>query len=554
MHSLAQRIPTTLTKFIMPLLSVAVALSLGLVAIGSWNTWQISQKFHLQIADDFQLQALSSEIVHLDEVLTMSALMAVATGENRWEERYRLFEPQLEQALAGAIHLAPKTYEVHAVQTNTANQTLVALENEAFGLIRQGDKEQALKTLLSEQYTTQKQIYARGMQETNNILQEGIRANLRNYSKKLERASTFSVFSLCILIVAWILILFMIDQYLNYRKQAERQVHQAKFELEESNRKLQRSQIDLDKKATDLAKTVNDLQQAQLQIVQTEKMSSLGQLVAGIAHEINNPVSFIYGNLSHFKTYTQDLLYIVNLYQSHYPEPAPNIQLATDEIELAYIQEDLPKTLNAINVGTKRIIDIVASLQNFSRMDEVGRKAVNIHEGIDNTLLILQHRLQRSNATSPKIQLDKQYGELPLIECYAGTLNQVFMNLISNAIDAIEDRYANDPAMEGRIVIRTEQIASDYVAVTIADNGCGIPRHIQSKICDPFFTTKPLGKGTGLGMSISYKIIVDQHQGQLNYHSSVGKGTEFIIKIPCHLAHHKPDPNYSAMATAQPAL
>lgn len=530
-----QRIPDKLTQWIMPLLSLAVALSLVLVSIGSWNTWKISQNFHLRIADDFQLQRLSGDIIHLDEVLTMSARMSAATGERRWEQRYRRFEPKLDTAIQQAIELAPEAYEIHAVQTDAANRALVAMENRAFDLVRQGDTDQAIAQLFSQAYATQKQIYAAGMQQTKLTLQDRIQVNLSSYSQKLEQASTFSIISLLILIVAWMMILSIIYQYLNYRKQSERKLRTAAFELEQSNQKLQQSQVALNTKATDLENTLSDLKQAQLQIIQTEKMSSLGQLVAGIAHEINNPVSFIYGNLSHVQTYAEDLLHVVNLYQTHYPHPAPSIQTAAEARELAFIQEDLPKTLTAMEVGAERITEIVMSLRNFSRMDEAECKAVDIHEGLDNTLMILQHRLKGESPREPEVHVEKQYGVLPLVECYAGALNQVFMNLLSNAIDAIEDRYQQESALTGQIKIRTAQIDQDFIEIAITDNGCGMTETMQAKIFDPFFTTKALGKGTGLGMPISYKIVVDKHHGKLTYNSIPGQGTEFKVQIPCQL-------------------
>ncbi|MEO0869354.1 MAG: hypothetical protein AAFY17_13110 [Cyanobacteria bacterium J06642_11] len=240
MHLIAQRIPDKITQSIMPLLSWAVALSLVLVGIGSWNTWQISQGFHMQISDDFQLQKLSGDIIHLDEVLTMSARMAATTGESHWEDRYRLFEPQLDQAIQKAIELAPEAYEIHAVQTDAANRALVAMENKAFEMVRGGRTNAALEILFCKEYAAQKQIYADGISQTNQTLQQRIRTSLSSYSERLEQASAFSIISSLILIIAWIGILILIQQYLKYRKQTERKLRQSAFELAQSNHKLQR--------------------------------------------------------------------------------------------------------------------------------------------------------------------------------------------------------------------------------------------------------------------------------------------------------------------------
>ncbi|WYM03227.2 MAG: GAF domain-containing sensor histidine kinase [Gloeotrichia echinulata DVL01] len=288
--------------------------------------------------------------------------------------------------------------------------------------------------------------------------------------------------------------------------------------------------------AQELTQLLHDLQATQTQLIQTEKMSSLGQLVAGIAHEINNPVNFIYGNLTHVSDYAEDLLGMLELYDKQNLKSSPEICERAEEIDLEFITEDLPKSLSSMKVGIDRIRQIVLGLRNFSRLDEAEMKAVNIHDGIDSSLLILQHRL-KAKPDSPAIQLVKEYGDLPLVECYAGQLNQVFMNVLSNAIDALEDyRDSKSEPHSSQITIRTTlkelQGHVPTVVIRIADNGPGIPEAIKARICDPFFTTKPVGKGTGLGLSISYKIIVDKHGGVFKCDSQSGLGTEFSMEIP----------------------
>lgn len=289
-------------------------------------------------------------------------------------------------------------------------------------------------------------------------------------------------------------------------------------------------------KSKELEQTLEELQQMQAQLVQTEKMSSLGLLVAGVAHEINNPVNFIGGNLHHANQYTKDLLGLVELYQQHYPQPCSEIREYTEVIEFEFLAEDLPKLLSSMKIGAERIIQIVQSLRNFSRLDESEMKPVNIHEGIDSTLLILQSRL-KAKPNSPQIQIVKNYGNLPLVECYAGQLNQVFMNILANAIDALDSynqgrSYEDIVANPNIIKIVTQPSHSDKILVRISDNGPGMTEEVKKRLFDPFFTTKPVGKGTGLGLSISYKIVVEKHKGLLRCESIPGQGTEFIIEIP----------------------
>jgi signal transduction histidine kinase len=278
--------------------------------------------------------------------------------------------------------------------------------------------------------------------------------------------------------------------------------------------------------AAKLETTLCELQQAQTQLVQAEKMSSLGQMVAGIAHEINNPVSFIFGNLTYTEEYTGHLMKLLQMYREEYPEPSLAIRKEMDALDLDFLLDDLPKMLSSMQVGATRIRDIVRSLRTFSRLDESDMKKVDICEGIDSTLMILEHRL-KAQSDRPSIHVVKEYGKLPPVECYAGQLNQVFMNIIANAIDALEEAEKTSVS----ICIRTE-VEDNFAVIRIADSGTGMTNEVRRRIFDPFFTTKPIGSGTGLGLAISHSIVVEKHKGKLLCISTPGKGTEFIIKIP----------------------
>ncbi|MDF5716896.1 MAG: ATP-binding protein, partial [Rhizonema sp. NSF051] len=311
-----------------------------------------------------------------------------------------------------------------------------------------------------------------------------------------------------------------------YSHTLEEKVTERTQELNEKNKRLQQA--------------LKDLQSTQTQLIQSEKMSSLGQMMAGIAHEINNPINFIHGNITHADNYIKDLLDLIEVYQQEYPDSLPLIQEKAEEIDLDFLVTDLKKLLDSMNVGSSRIRSIVLSLRNFSRLDEAEMKPVNIHEGIDNTLMILQHRL-KTKSDRPEIEVIKEYGQLPNVACYAGQLNQVFMNILSNAIDALEQKVRNGQWGTGSrdsfitsIRICTEVADDHTVRIRIADNGSGMTAQVQEKIFDPFFTTKPVGSGTGLGLSISYQIIVDKHKGKLICNSTLGQGTEFVIEIPLH--------------------
>ena len=321
--------------------------------------------------------------------------------------------------------------------------------------------------------------------------------------------------------------------------------------LEKLNRALEESVAREREKTAHLKTAMSELKRAQTQLVQSERMSSLGQLVSAVAYEVTNPINFIYGNISYANEYSQKMIDLLQLYEQHYPSPSPEIQAQIEAVELEFIVEDLPKLLGSMKVGANRIREIVQSLRNFSRIDEADIKPVDIHDGLDSALLILSNRL-KPKPDRPAIHLIKEYGSLPLVECYAVQINQVFMNVLTNAIDALEDAFVNnnlsshggdkeEPVKCGQIRIVTEICPGEKaVAVRIEDNGCGMTQTVRQKIFEPFFTTKPVGKGAGIGLTISHEIAVEQHGGKLTCNSAPGEGTELIIEIPLNQTHPKP--------------
>lgn len=316
--------------------------------------------------------------------------------------------------------------------------------------------------------------------------------------------------------------------------------------LKEMSEELERR---VEERTAELFQSLQTLKTAQVQLIQSEKMSALGQLVAGVGHEINNPLNAITGNLCHAEDYIQDLLRLINLYRQKFPNPGDEIEEKIEEVDLEYLSEDLPKLLDSMKVGSDRLAQISHSLRVFSRSDRDRKVDFDLHEGIDSSILLLTNRL-KGKGDRPEIQIVKEYGEIPLVQCYPGQLNQVFMNLLANAIDSLESRFEKDTLEESSIAtpeseelkyentpmvwIRTKLDREGYAIVKFSDNGIGIPPEVRDRLFEPLFTTKPVGKGTGLGLSICHQIAVEKHEGTLTCFSEPGQGAEFIITIPIH--------------------
>lgn len=353
-------------------------------------------------------------------------------------------------------------------------------------------------------------------------------ANLRPYAERLATWEASNCEDTSQLLRGEVLLAaqtWAVDKYLSYQDY--------RFLAASQEDALRRSEAQAREQAQQLSKALEELQRSQSQLIQNEKMSSLGQLVAGIAHEINNPTSFIHGNLHHTKEYVDDLLEVLKLYQQAFPNPPVELQDKVEAIDLEFLAEDLPSVVESMRAGAKRVLDVVRSLKNFSRFDESQMKAVDIHAGIDSTLRILQNRLD-GRVKQRVIGVIKEYGILPAVECLPVQLDQVFMNILTNAIEALEGLVVSgdSPTRKPQIWIRTAVTDANEVTISIADNGPGMTEEVLCKIFDPFFSTKPVGKGTGLGLSVCYQIVVEKHGGELQCISAPGEGAEFVIKIP----------------------
>jgi signal transduction histidine kinase len=326
------------------------------------------------------------------------------------------------------------------------------------------------------------------------------------------------------------------EKALDEARQLADQLTEQKTQLQEALTAQAELTHTAEAQARELSQAIQALQQAHVQLIRSEKMSSLGQMMAGIAHEINNPVGFLIGNLQPAQDYVSDLFGLLDLYQKTLPEPGEAIAEEIEAIDLDYLRDDLPRLLKSMKLGTERIQSISKSLRVLARDDQAHPSWFDVHDGIDSTLLILKHRLQ-GNAHRPAIEVVKDYDVLPTIECFPGQLNQVFMNLLANAIDAIDESHqickAEDkPTAIGQITIRTEQPAPEHITIHIIDNGLGMTETVKQKLFDHLFTTKPVGKGTGLGLSITHQIVVDAHHGDIQVYSEYGKGTEFVVELP----------------------
>ncbi|MEM9087324.1 MAG: sensor histidine kinase [Cyanobacteria bacterium P01_F01_bin.53] len=560
MNAFLARLKQPSPASLMPLLAVAVIVSLLLVALTSFNTSKISHSFQSGITTDFELQQLSGEVIHLDEVLTMSSRMAAATGDLSWEKRYKAYEPILIDTINQAIESAPEAYEIHARQIDSANAELIKLEKEAFSLVRQKKTKEALEVLFSDRYNTEKELYANGIQLWTQFLDQKIADDLKRYNRGLFWSNVFSLTSFWLLMLAWVVLLKRIHQFIRRRTITEQSLCEAQQQLQVTQQDLQSSREALQQTTQTLATAHQELQQTHVQMVQSEKLSSVGRLAAGIAQGVAVPLNAVYASLHKLKSSTD-------------PQRVDTDMPQNLEKDQDVIQPDAAQLLDAMENNVQYISQTMCALSNFSQrsysQSSESSQIVDIHGGIESILLLLQYRIRGTvespesessgkssesgpSSERPPVEIVRKYGSLPKVECYPGLINQVFMHLFSNAIDALDEAYDRLNALDeqardelkGRLKCQirvhtatvTDIFNVQWVHITIADTGLGIPEDVQDRIFDQFFTTKPMGQGTGVGLSLSYDIITQQHDGRLTFSSDSEAGTEFVIQLPLTLS------------------
>jgi signal transduction histidine kinase len=479
-------------------------LTLVLFAPLAWMSAQSYQGFNQIQQREFRLRQLSDQITYYDEVLTMSARLHAATGDHSWEDRYRATEPKLDAIIQESIQLARSNgyQDSDSTQTDAANQELVALEHQSFALVRDGDRPSAFRLLNGETYAQWKRQYTAGVTERNATIQANLGRKIAEYQQHLVTAIGISSMSFLLLLPAWIMVLRVLRQYV---------------------RDLQQAQT--------LLKA--DLKTTQSQVMQNEKLAVMGEMVAGVAHEINNPVGFIAGNLQPAIGYLDDLFQLLDLYASKSSTKDPAILDLMADIDLDFLRADFPQLISSMQLGIQRIEGISCSLRNLARADQAHKVLADLQTGLDGTILILWHRL-KAQPDRPEIPVITEFYGDCTIPCFPSQINQVLMNLLANAIDAIDEQHQRGlaNASSPNQISLTLRRLDDRVTIVIHDTGGGMPESIRSQVFDQLFTTKPAGKGTGLGLAISRQIIVERHQGTIAVESTIGVGTTFTIELP----------------------
>jgi signal transduction histidine kinase len=515
-----------------PLVMGTAGLTLLLFAPLAWMAGKSYEGFNRIQQQEFRLRQLSDQITYYDEVLTMSARLNAATGDRQWEDRYHAAEPKLDAIIQESVQLAASNgdQDSDSKQTDAANQELVAMEQQSFKLMRDGDRPAAFRLLNGETYAQWKRQYTAGVTQRNARIQANLSQKIAEYQHHLITAIGISGISFLLLLPAWIMVLRVLRQYVQDLQQAQ-------------------------------ALLQADLKTTQSQVMQNEKLAAMGEMVAGVAHEINNPVGFIAGNLQPAIGYLDNLFQLLDLYTSKSSTKDPAILDLIEDIDLDFLRADFPQLISSMQLGIQRIEGISCSLRNLARADQAHKVMADLQTGLDGTILILRHRL-KAHPDRPEIQVVTAFeGDCTML-CFPSQINQVFMNILANAIDAIDEKTSQAlVANPGSKVHFADQIkiavtrCDDLLTIVIQDTGGGMPASVRQQIFDHLFTTKAVGKGTGLGLVITQQIIVEHHQGTITVDSTMGVGTTFTIALPVQSApaiHPINDATRSSTAVTTP--
>jgi signal transduction histidine kinase len=512
------------------LLSLAV-LTLALIFEAGWIVKHQYDDLIGLVRTELRLQTLTGRVVHLDEVLTMSARMAAATGDLKWEARYRTFEPQLDSAINEAIALEPEAYNIaSAAATDSANRALVQMENRAFAFVRGGEREKAKEILFSGEYEEQKTIYANGMKASNLAVELRTSAVLLKQQQRIRIVGAVALVVLIALIIVWARIVTLIRRYLQSTALARCALTEANEGLEwrvkERTAELLAGKVSLEEE-------MRRRENVELALRQSQKLESVGRLASGIAHEINTPIQYVSDNIHFVQNAMKDLTSLVEQYRVIYQlvlegkpflEAAARAAEAENAVDLPFLCQDVPRALESSLEGLGRVSVIVRSMKNFAHPDQKEKNAVDLNAAILSTLTIA------SSEYKYVAEVVTDLAELPPVTCYGGDLNQAILNLIVNSAHAIAD-VVEGTDVRGLITVRTRNLG-DTVLISISDTGGGIKPEIRDHIFDPFFTTKEVGRGTGQGLAIARSVVVQKHGGELTFETVMGKGSTFFIRLP----------------------
>ncbi|MGE0871485.1 MAG: sensor histidine kinase [Kofleriaceae bacterium] len=504
-------------------------LSTCAIALGSaWIAWTLFGKLQGLVANELRLRELCGRVVHLDEVLTMSARMAAATGDARWEARYRKHEPELAHVLHEIVHHSPEVVSVLASKTDAANEALVKLETEAFQLVRAGRTSDASALLSSNDYETQKGIYATRMNEAMTMIIDRASRLVESVRTSLYRALIVLAIVFIGFVVSWIRIAQHLRAYVRDQRANARWLNDMNANLESM---VEQRTAMLTKANQDLVSEMDRRAKAELELLQAQKLESVGRLAAGVAHEINTPIQFVSDSVHFTRAAVADLFRVIEAYDQLHraaidggavDQLAARVELAKDDADLAYLLDNVPNALERSLDGLDRVATIVRSMKQFAHPDQKEMTSVNLNAAVTSTLEIAR------NEYKYVADLEIVLGDIPPVRCHAGEINQVILNIVVNAAHAIAELKRDQ---RGSIKVTTVRDDADVV-VSISDTGAGIPEAIREHVFDPFFTTKEIGQGTGQGLAIARSVVVDKHGGTLTFETEVGKGTTFAIRLP----------------------